>query len=194
MDCLSHEELQSELFRLLCAFDDFAREHELSYTLGAGTLLGAVRHQGFIPWDDDVDVAMPRPDFERMCRAKGEAPEGFAVLGPLEKEMPYPFAKFCDLSIRCQEKQAVGAYEGYLWIDVFPLDGIPADEDQAKRQFEQAYKLKMRASRKFLPASRSWLKRALKIPYRALARAVSPYENDYRAMDSLARSCAFGET
>ena len=60
--------LQLHILDILLAIDKVCREHDLRYYLAAGTLLGAVRHQGFIPWDDDVDIIMPRPDYERFCK------------------------------------------------------------------------------------------------------------------------------
>ena len=63
LDC---KEIQSIGLEILCAFDAFAKKHNLTYYLSGGTLLGAVRHKGFIPWDDDIDLMMPRPDYQYL--------------------------------------------------------------------------------------------------------------------------------
>lgn len=76
--CLSPSEVKREILNILIRFDDLAREHGLTYSLAYGTLLGAVRHRGFIPWDDDVDIAMPRPDYDRLIRL---VKDGLAVPG-----------------------------------------------------------------------------------------------------------------
>ena len=69
MKKLSHSEIQEALACILKDVDAFCRENGIRYSLAYGTLIGAVRHRGFIPWDDDIDLLMPRPDFERFVAA-----------------------------------------------------------------------------------------------------------------------------
>lgn len=73
---LSLEEIQGEELKLLLAFDAFCSRHGLRYSLAGGTLLGAVRHKGFIPWDDDVDLCMARPDWDRLVSLRRELEGG----------------------------------------------------------------------------------------------------------------------
>ena len=61
-------QMQLMLTDMLKVFHDFCVQHSIRYYAVAGTVLGAARHQGFIPWDDDIDVAMPRPDYERFIK------------------------------------------------------------------------------------------------------------------------------
>ena len=63
---LSLEETQQAFYEMLVEFDQICKRHGLRYDLCGGTMLGAVRHRGFIPWDDDIDVSMPRPDYEKL--------------------------------------------------------------------------------------------------------------------------------
>lgn len=191
MEYLTHDELQAALFNLLCAFDDFARQEGLRYTLDNGTLLGAVRHKGFIPWDDDVDVAMPRPDFERMRAMDREVGGRYRICGPIDESFPYPFIKFCDMTVRCQESITEGAFEEYLWVDVFPLDGMPNGCKEADKQFNRMLAMKTRALRKLSPSRNAW-KSFLKVPYQKLAARLFPASKDFMEMDALAKSVPFG--
>ena len=110
-----------ERFRGICA------RHHLRYYMVGGTMLGAVRHGGFIPWDDDADAAMPRRDYEEFLRiAPDELPEGFSRVDH-EHTPDYmrPFARLYDESVRVtigSNTQPVGMP---AWIDIFPLDGMP---------------------------------------------------------------------
>ena len=71
MDDQVSRQLQLTMLETLKVFDAFCRKHDMKYSLYAGSLLGAVRHQGFIPWDDDIDVVMPRKDLEKLLKLLG---------------------------------------------------------------------------------------------------------------------------
>lgn len=130
---LSLEEIQGELLKILVEFDGFCKEHGLRYSLDSGTLLGAVRHQGFIPWDDDLDVSMPRPDYERLIALCPELPKNLVLLESRITSSPTPFAKLCVKGIRAQEPALEGKFEELLWMDIFPMDGVPDDEESLRR-------------------------------------------------------------
>lgn len=90
--------LQLRILKNLLAIDKVCKEHNLRYYIMAGTMLGAVRHKGFIPWDDDLDIGMPRADYDLlMTNAKEWLPEPYeAVCAENDKEYPLPFAKIQD--------------------------------------------------------------------------------------------------
>lgn len=125
-DQLSTVEIQTEAERLLGLFDEFCREHGLRYFAAYGTLLGAVRHQGPIPWDDDVDVLMPRPDYDKFIALYREQPgDDAAVLAPGDPGLPIHFAKMVSRRTKLVEEGVHFPDEYGVFIDVFPLDGLP---------------------------------------------------------------------
>lgn len=133
---LDFEEVQARLFELLLQFDTFCSEKEIRYYLASGTLLGAVRHQGFIPWDDDVDVVVPRPDYDRLLQFREISDEcALAVHGrDSDYYHPYAYCNVVDRKTHLVEHNARRQTGNGLFIDVFPLDGMPDDFDLGLRR------------------------------------------------------------
>jgi len=119
--------LQLRILHNLLAVDRVCHEHNLRYYIVAGSLLGAVRHGGFIPWDDDLDIAMPRPDYDLLvAHAKEWLPAPYEMIC-MESDLtyPFPFGKIQDTSTTLVERAHI-RYTGGIYIDVFPLDGMPS--------------------------------------------------------------------
>lgn len=119
---------------ILLAFDKVCRENDLTYFLDSGTALGAVRHGGFIPWDDDVDVGMPRKDYERFLEiAHEKLPEEF-FLQIRETDPAYKrnAAKLRLKGTVFQEYDTLPYVENGFFIDIFPFDNIPRNRCTAK--------------------------------------------------------------
>ena len=142
MEALTLKETQGALLEILIKFDEICREHGLRYSLAYGTLLGAVRHKGFIPWDDDVDVAMPRPDYEKFYdmvqNGEIDLGERFVLSEDRGKHAFYPFLKLMDKTRpikRWSQKEVP-----YLYIDIFPLDGAPKDEKKLKKLRKRSFR------------------------------------------------------
>lgn len=131
--------LQQKLLTMLEWYHDFCVKNNLTYYVAYGTLLGAVRHSGFIPWDDDVDVLMPRPDYEKFLEIMKNNPDNIYYAersGKENEEYYYSYAKVYDTTTTLIERNRRNVKRG-VYIDVFPLDGIPSDMKPAKRHFRR---------------------------------------------------------
>ena len=106
----------------------FLEQHHLRYVACGGTVLGAVRHQDFIPWDDDIDIYMPRADYERLLDLKAEARrDGFDILSLRDKGYYLPFAKVSDRSTTLWEEAEFPFVMG-VYVDVFALDNFSCSD------------------------------------------------------------------
>lgn len=126
MNALTSEELKNVQLRILDYVDKFCRENNIEYSLAAGTLLGAVRHKGFIPWDDDIDIALYRKDYDMLlAHAEEWLPENYNII-TADKDIRYPkyFAKIEDTNTTLVENFSLG-YIGGIYVDIFPLDDVP---------------------------------------------------------------------
>lgn len=141
----------------LSYFDKFCKENGIKYFAVGGTAIGAVRHKGFIPWDDDIDVAMFREDYDRFCALKHKLENTkYRIVDYHDKGYYNPGAKFIDISTTLWEYElqtiSMGAY-----IDVFPFDVSDGNADvyqaiscKIKRSFKNLERSKLRASFSFL--------------------------------------------
>ena len=119
-------QFQLKCVGLLDAVDKVCKEHNIRYYVIAGTLLGAVRHKGFIPWDDDLDRALMRRDYDLLIEHAAEwFPEPYSIVD-YSNDLNYPkyFAKLEDRSTTLVERFYLG-YVGGIYMDIFPLDSVP---------------------------------------------------------------------
>ncbi|MGI6239032.1 MAG: LicD family protein [Christensenellales bacterium] len=123
------EEIRNIQLGILDAITQYCEAHGLRYYISGGTLLGAVRHGGYIPWDDDIDINMPRPDCDRLLELTGgkigEHIEIGSFDGPIQHSVPFVRAYDTDYILRMENKEKrVRAFTN-VSIDIFPIDGLP---------------------------------------------------------------------
>ncbi len=139
---------------LLNEFIKVCEKYHLTYQVTAGTLLGAIRHQGMIPWDDDIDVQMPRNDYEKLVSLAGEA---FSYPYFLQTEYSDPGYSKAFAKLRNSETTAIPIndihcglkYNQGIFIDVFPLDNLPDDKLEKENYIKEINKANTRIRRFF---------------------------------------------
>lgn len=130
--------MQEALLEILTEFDKVCKKYGLRYSLAAGTLLGAVRHKGFIPWDDDTDVYMPRPDYEKfieIIQNEDALPEYLTYSKDRGKGTYYSFVKLLDTRYKIRTPNHIEVK--YLYLDVFPVDGAADTREERIAQFKK---------------------------------------------------------
>lgn len=139
---LTSEEIKSYSIEILKDIKRVCNELNINYFLDSGTLLGAIRHNGFIPWDDDIDIAMPRPDYEKFIRQYNKYSNPRYKVKSIETDSNYgfPYAKVYDTSTILYEygKNPFGLG---LSIDIFTIDGYPDSEEERKTHYQDVIKI-----------------------------------------------------
>lgn len=164
MSPLTVKEIQSVLLQIMKYVHKFCIENEIKYSLDGGTLIGAVRHKGYIPWDDDIDIAIPRPYYDKFVKTFKDSDD--FKLFTLERGNSYiNYARVCDI------KHTVGDFhtpwtkgEVGVWIDVFPIDGEAEDEKIWKKEVHRLIQYR-------------WLSFISRLPYTKFRKDVSLNQN-----------------
>lgn len=133
-------EIHEKIYTLLKKLDKICRENSIEYYMLGGTMLGAIRHKGFIPWDDDADIGMPRSSYEKFIEIIDQYKDGEIELCNYRNtnSCPFAFSRLQDTSTTLIEKDRKCAkFVGGVYIDIFPLDGAPNNKVLRKILFKR---------------------------------------------------------
>lgn len=148
---LTLKEKQSVFLGILKELDRFCNEHSIRYYMGCGTLIGAVRHKGFIPWDDDLDVFMPWPDYMRFCDLfKSDKLEMHTHKNDMSH--PYTFGLLCTKDVYSVSN---GRKRYNCGIDIYVIYGAPSDKEEQEKHKKTVINIICRKRK--LVRLRSWL-------------------------------------
>lgn len=137
---LSVKEIQHESLEILKEIHSFCEKNGIMYSVIGGTLLGAIRHKGFIPWDDDIDIMMPRDEYERFCNSFHS--EKYKLLSwHNDTSCKIAYAKVCEMEKTMVKDQAWTSENVGIWVDVFPFDGAEDDFNSFKQRYSYIHSI-----------------------------------------------------
>ena len=135
---MSLTEVQSVGLDILNHFHAFCVNHNIKYSLGYGTLIGAIRHHGFIPWDDDVDVVMLRDDYDKFCHLYEDSVK-YKLFAPNRKNTYSACVRLCEMqNTRVITDTPLFTEETGIWIDIFPFDSVSDNKSEFTHMVNEA--------------------------------------------------------
>ena len=188
---ITNSELLQLQLDILQEVDSFCRKNNIQYTVDGGTCIGAVRHKGYIPWDDDIDIAMTRPNYEKFIHSFNGKCQNLEVLAPeLNWNYYAPYANVCDKrTILYEGCNGHRGMEIGVKIDVFPLDGVAQNLNEYRANRKRQKKLWMDMYVKRIILSILWKndpKFALRVLLKKLLLCLTSYESLQKASRKLA--------
>ena len=174
------DELKKIELDTLLEIDALCERLGLRYSLCGGTLLGAIRHGGFIPWDDDIDIFMPRPDYNRLIEYCKHNETPFSLLcNETNEKYGYLFAKAMAKNTVIHEPNANPTnIDMGVYVDIFPIDGLADDYESSKALFNKTrFKRELLVARNwkrfFRSKTRAWYYEPIRFAFFVLSRFVS---------------------
>jgi lipopolysaccharide cholinephosphotransferase len=192
---LNVEEIKEEQLKILKDIHQFCEANQLNYFLSCGTLLGAVRHLGYIPWDDDIDIMMPRPDYDKFITLYGQTQYSYQVADiSIDQSYPYPFAKAYNPQTSLVEYSTV-KYDIGINVDIFPIDGLPENGKKRKTHLKKMILLKIIRNIKATKynCNRTIIK-TLFLIFLKIMLCVFPYKKIVIGIDKLSRKYNYADS
>lgn len=190
---LSKNEIKTIQLDILQSIHQFCETNNIRYSLAYGTLLGAIRHKGYIPWDDDIDVMMPRPDYERFIQNYPNFCDRYIVQTYNNDDSYY---LWCAKVYDNRTEQITFPTKSGVCVDVFPIDGLPDTLEEVRKYIKMKRKLffrrlvftcrnnSYRPGNKFVNAFKYIIKRILVPSRSAVIKQIEQLYKSYPYSDS----------
>ena len=193
---LTLDEIHSAEVEILRWLNKICKEHNIALCLAGGTLLGAIRHKGFIPWDDDIDLMIPRDEYDDLIAILEKIDdERYSIVSMRDQNSLFAYAKIIDKFIYLEQEKNTREVTSNLWIDIFPVDGLPENENAMRKTFKKAkfFRMGLSVSNSHDLIAGNMIKRIIK-PIVILPIKLFGSWRWLKKLDKLCRRIPFGAT